>query len=183
MFGVRRCRTVSARVIGFSFLPLVAFLILAGMPTGAQAEPTCKLHPEGLTICYGPYALCDKATCQPIKGTQSVECTCPVLNGPSFASLPQLGGSCTAPQGKVYSLFSLQGFQPDKVLSCSTGSFAQCWNATCVLQQGGQNAVCTCPLCPGPFTTPGGDCNVANCTGQILVGAAFPVSGSGCPSK
>lgn len=175
MFGVRG--------IAFSCLPLAAFLVLAGMPTGAQAEPTCKLDPVGLTICQGPYALCDMATCQQIKGTQNVECKCPVRDGASIASLPQLDGSCTAPPGKIYSLFSLDGFQPGNVLACSTGSFAQCWNATCVLQPGGKEAVCLCPLCPAPFATPGGSCNVANCTGQILVGLAFPVSGGGCLSK
>lgn len=166
--------------------PLFVLSILLGMATGALAEPTCQLEPKGLTICIGPYALCDKSTCHQIPGTQSVECTCPVLNGASIASIDQIG-SCTPPPGKVYSLFSLQGFDPGKVLACPTGShFAQCWNATCVPVPGSnpEQATCLCPLCEGSFTSPGGDCNVANCTGQILVGAAFPVQGGGgCPNQ
>ncbi|HEV7517647.1 MAG TPA: hypothetical protein VGR07_15210 [Thermoanaerobaculia bacterium] len=169
MIGVRR----------LTWFSLFALSILAGMAAVVQAEPTCKLNPTHLTICHGSYALCDKATCQPIAGTQNVTCTCPVLTGPAIASLAQLKGSCTPPPGKVYSLFSTPGF--DSLLRCPKGAshYAQCWNATCILAPGGKEAACTCPLCTGSFSTPGGDCNVANCSGEILVGSAFPVQGGG----
>jgi hypothetical protein len=182
MLRLSPCRTPSLRS-GRLGRPLLVLSIFLGIATGALAEPTCKLNPTGLTICVGPYALCDKATCRQIAGSQNVECTCPVLKGPSFASIDQIH-SCTPPPGKVYSLFSLEGFNINKQLSCPAGShYAQCWNATCVLAPGGTKATCTCPLCEGSFVTPGGNCNTANCTGQILVGGAFPVhGGGGCPS-
>ncbi|HEY0782056.1 MAG TPA: hypothetical protein VGE98_06375 [Thermoanaerobaculia bacterium] len=159
--------------------PLV-LVVAAAAPLAA--EPSCKLEPKKLTICNVPYALCDKATCKPGPAGTSVECTCPVLNGPSIGSLEQLGGSCTPKQpGQVFSLFSLVGFDPSQQLACPAGShFAQCWNATCKLLPGGKQATCLCPLCPGPFVTPGGSCNPANCKSEIMVGAAFPIQGPGC---
>jgi hypothetical protein len=61
---------------------------------------------------------------------------------------------------------------------------AQCWNAPCELLPGGKEAKCVCPLCTQSFVTPGGDCNPANCTAEILVGEPFPVKGGGgCKSK
>jgi len=159
-------------------------LFVAAASRLRAAEPTCSLNLKGLTICSGPYALCDKSTCKAGPNGQNVECTCPVLNGPSIAGLDQLGGSCTAPKGSVYSLFSFQGFQPKHQLACPEGTqFAQCWNATCKLLPGGKKATCLCPLCPGPFVTPGGSCNPANCKSEIMVGAAFPVQNSGCKGQ
>jgi len=168
------------RAIGVVLGVLVA-LAAAGP---LAAEPTCSLNPKGLTICNGAYALCDKATCKAGANGQT-ECTCPVLKGPAIASLDQLGGSCTPTQkGVVYSLFSLQGFQQGQQLACPQGTqFAQCWNATCKLLPGGKKATCLCPLCPGPFVTPGGSCNPASCKSEILVGAAFPVQNSGCQGQ
>ena len=177
MFGARRLK-----------VSLLALSLLAGMAAVVQAEPTCKLNPTHMTVCQGQYALCDKATCQPIPGTQSVTCTCPVLTGLAFASLSQLKGSCTPPRGVVYSLFSEQGFDSllrcPKQVSSKNSHYAQCWNATCVLAPDGQEAKCTCALCNGDFSTPGGDCNVNNCVNEILVGSAFPVQGGGgCKGK
>lgn len=34
------------------------------------------------------------------------------------------------------------------------------------------------PLSSGGFATPGGGCNTANCSSQILVGAPFPTKGN-----
>jgi hypothetical protein len=169
------------RQIGIALAALVA---LAAVAMPLAAEPTCSLDIKGLTICTGAYALCDKSTCKAGASGQT-ECTCPVLNGPAIASLDQLGGSCTPKEkGVVYSLFSLQGFKPSQQLSCPAGThFAQCWNATCKLLPGGKTATCLCPLCPGPFVTPGGSCNPANCSSEILVGAAFPAQSSGCKGK
>jgi len=164
-------------------LTLLAALAAVAVPLAA--EPTCNLNPKDVTICYGAYALCDKATCKKIGTTGQVECTCPVLNGASIASLEQLGGSCTPKEkGTVYSTFSLVGFKPSQQLGCPAGTqFAQCWNATCKLLPGGKKANCLCPLCPGPFFTPGGSCNPANCKSEILVGGAFPVKESGCKGQ
>ena len=163
---------------------VLGMLVALGAAGRLAAEPTCSLDIKGLTICTGAYALCDKATCKAGASGQT-ECTCPVLNGPAIASLDQLGGSCTPTQkGVVYSLFSFQGFKPSQQLACPAGThFAQCWNATCKLLPGGKKATCLCPLCPGPFVTPGGSCNPASCSSEILVGAAFPVQNSGCKGQ
>jgi len=178
MFRLSPCRIPSLRS-GHRGRPLLILSIFLGLATGALAkEPTCQVNPAGLTVCPGPYALCDKATCHQIAGSQSVECTCPVLDGPAFASKDQIP-SCKPPKGTVYSLFSLCGFDVKKVLACPAGHYAQCWNATCVLAPGGKTATCRCPLCEGSFTTPGGDCKTTNCTSQILVGAPFQVQGGG----
>lgn len=146
----------------------------------ANAYPSCKLDPKGLTICFGQFALCDKATCKALPGGKNVECTCPVLDGPSFADPNQTGNhSCTPADPKhVYSFFSLQNLKSNGMLACPTGTqWAQCWNAPCTLEPGGTQAKCVCPLCPGPYVTPGGDCNPANCAGNIFVGAGFPIQG------
>ena len=170
----RRCRGNAAGAAVGIFVAALA----AAAPLGA--EPTCQLNPKGLTICIGRYALCDKSNCKTVAG--NARCTCPILDGASIASLDQLGGSCTPPKkGTVYSLFSLQGYGTSGTLTCPQGTqFAQCWNATCEVLPGGKQATCTCPLCPGPFVTPGGSCNPANCKSEILVGAAFPVKGGAC---
>jgi hypothetical protein len=166
-------------------LAAMAILLFAGTPSEA-AHPTCKLDPKGLTICFGSYALCDKATCKSQPGGTTAECTCPVEVGASFADPGQTNGTCTPSNpGGVYSFFSLQGLQPNSMLACAKGShWAQCWNAPCELLPGGKEAKCVCPLCNSSFVTPGGDCNPANCTSEILVGAGFPVKGSsGCKGK
>ncbi len=182
MSQIKVCTHSRRKLAGMAAGALLALVAAAGAPLAA--EPTCSLDPKGLTVCSGAYALCDKATCKTGAGGQNVECTCPVLHGPAFGSLDQLGGSCTPPKGVVYSLFSFQGFQPKHQLACpASAHFAQCWNATCKLLPGGKQASCLCPLCPGPFVTPGGSCNPANCSGEILVGAAFQAQNSGCAAK
>jgi hypothetical protein len=177
-------RTVRRHPSRAGLAGLVALALAAGAILGAgraAAYPSCKLDPKGLTVCFGSFALCDKATCKALPGGKTVECTCPVLNGPSFADPSQTENHACAPADskQVYSFFSLQDFKSNGVLACPSGShWAQCWNAPCTLEPGGTQAKCVCPLCPGGFITPGGDCNPANCTADILVGAGFPIKGA-----
>lgn len=166
---------------------LAAATLLPAATRRAEAGPTCQLNPKGLTLCFGSFALCDKAVCKKLPGGTKAECTCPVETGPSFADLSQTNGSCTpaTPKG-VYSFFWPAGIKPGTMLACPGGSqWAQCWNAPCELLPGGKEAKCVCPLCSQSYITPGGDCNPANCGTEILVGAPFPVKGpSGmCPVK
>jgi hypothetical protein len=168
------CRGVSGTVV------LAAVVLLLGAAGRAAAAPTCELNVKGVSVCFGAYALCDKAVCKALPGGTKVECTCPVDDGASFANLSQTNGTCTpSTKGGVYSFFSLKGLQNGSMLACPSGShWAQCWNAPCELQPGGKEAKCVCPLCSHSFATPGGDCNPANCGTQIMVGAPFPVKGS-----
>ncbi len=163
---------------------LAALLLTAGAMLGAgraEAYPSCKLDPQGTTVCFGHYALCAKATCKALPDGKNVECTCPVLDGPSIADPNQTGNHACAPSDpkKIYSFFSLQGLKSNGLLTCPAGTqWAQCWNAPCTLEPGGTQAKCVCPLCPGPFASSGGDCNTANCTADILVGFGFPTKGA-----
>jgi hypothetical protein len=166
---------------------LAAVVLLLGVAARAEAGPTCELNVKGLSACFGAYALCDKAVCKTLPGGTKVECTCPVEEGVSIANLSQTNGTCTPTQkGGIYSFFSFKGIQAGSLLACPSGSkWAQCWNAPCELQPGGKEARCVCPLCTHSYVTPGGDCNPANCGSQIMVGAPFPVKGTGgmCPAK
>lgn len=181
--GRRAGITAAARVAPMAGALAAALLVC--FAARAEAGPTCKLNIKGLSVCVGKYALCDKSTCKASPDGKTAECTCPVLAGPSLADPTQTNGTCTPKQpGGVYSFFSLEGFDPSGQLACPSGHWAQCWNAPCEILAGGKQAKCICPLCSQSFTTPGGDCNPANCTGEILVGAPFPVTGGGgCKSK
>ena len=165
---------------------LAAIVLLLGAAARGEAGPTCELNVKGLSVCFGAYALCDKAVCKTLPGGTKAECTCPVDDGASIANLAQTNGTCTPSKpGAVYSFFSLKGMQPGSLLACPSGShWAQCWNAPCELLPGGKEARCVCPYCTHSYLTPGGDCNPANCATQIMVGAPFPVKGGGgCPAK
>ena len=67
-----------------------------------------------LAICQGEYALCAASGAVPTGGKITVNglqfdeavAVCPVLLGPSVADLSLMNGSCGAPEGKVWSLFS-----------------------------------------------------------------------------
>jgi hypothetical protein len=102
-----------------------------------------------------------------------------VLDGASIADPSQTNGTCSPTKpGGVYSFFSLQE-TGGGVLTCPNGGhWAQCWNAPCEVLPGGKEAKCVCPLSSGGFATPGGGCNTANCSSQILVGAPFPTKGN-----
>jgi hypothetical protein len=174
-------RGVSAAVV------LAAVVLLLGAAAQAGAGPTCEINAKGVSVCFGAYALCDKAVCKQLPGGKKAECTCPVDDGPSFANLSQTNGTCTpSTKGGVYSFFSLKGFGSSGTLTCPSGShWAQCWNAPCEMLPGGKEAKCVCPLCTSSYATPGGDCNPANCGTEILIGAPFPVKGSSgmCKAK
>lgn len=174
--AARSRRSILAVAVAAAAALAVCFVLGAGT---AAAYPSCKLDPKGLTVCFGHFALCDKAVCKAMPGGKTAECTCPVLDGPSFADPSQTNGTCAPTNsGEVYSFFSLQDFKSNGMLACPSGShWAQCWNAPCKLEPGGTQAKCVCPLCTSSYVTPGGDCNTANCGTEILVGAGFPVKG------
>jgi hypothetical protein len=71
-------------------------------------------------ICEGEFALCAASTCTPTGGKITVNvigggtatfpeynCTCPVFDGPAIADLAggNMEGSCTPPQGQIWSLY------------------------------------------------------------------------------
>ena len=85
-------------------LIVAAFFVV----TPADASPS-------LAICHNPYALCASSATVAVPGkTVKVNgntfpmgvSVCPVLKGASIADLSLMNGSCKAPKGKVWSLFS-----------------------------------------------------------------------------
>ena len=73
-----------------------------------------------IAICTGEYALCAASSATPLNETIVVNgktfkkglAVCPVLKGDSIADLSLMNGSCAAPTGKVWSLFSSQSSYP-----------------------------------------------------------------------
>jgi len=81
-------------------------LLLALLPFSVSAA--------NLMICNGEYALCAASASNPTGKTIRVDgkefqegmAVCPVLNGKAVANADLMKGSCKAPPGKVWSLFS-----------------------------------------------------------------------------
>ena len=73
-----------------------------------------------LSICTGQFALCAASSSTPtnkmitVHGKKYKEgmAVCPVLKGDAIADLNLMNGSCAAPAGKVWSLFSSQSSYP-----------------------------------------------------------------------
>ena len=85
---------------------------------------------HNLTLCEGQFALCAASTCQPTgeKITVNVigggtatfpeyKCTCPVFDGPAIADLNggNMKGSCTPPQGQIWSLYQPRAHIPQAI--------------------------------------------------------------------
>ena len=81
-------------------------LLLALLPFSVSAA--------NLMICNGEFALCAASASNPTGKTIRVDgkefqegmAVCPVLNGKAVANADLMKGSCKAPPGKVWSLFS-----------------------------------------------------------------------------
>ena len=75
---------------------------------------TAAIAGPALQICHGEYALCAASSTDAtgrsivVNGITFREgvSVCPVLHGPAIADMNLMGGSCKAPPGKVWSLFS-----------------------------------------------------------------------------
>ncbi len=86
------------------------------------------LSDSQLTICLGEFALCAASICKPdgkkiaVNGTDQLfdeaQCTCPILEGPSFADVNggNMKGSCIPPSvKKVWSTYSPRAEIPQEI--------------------------------------------------------------------
>jgi len=167
---------------------------------------------SGLTFCYGDYALCAAANCTATGGKIKVKgkkfpaasCECPILTGWNIADLSggNMTGSCDPPSGGVWSTYfpltevpqedTMPAWQTVAAtpLTCpggSSGKYAECFSYSCVLDgtvNGQALAKCTCPIekAPKQFVTAGGNCDVSNCSADLLIGAPFPTDIDACSS-
>jgi hypothetical protein len=165
---------------------------------------------KGLTFCHGDYALCAAANCTATGGTIKVKgkkvpaalCECPILNGWNIADVNggNMKGSCDPPPDGVWSTYfpltevpqedTMPAWQTVAAtpLTCpggSSGQYAECFSFSCVLDgtvNGQALAKCTCPIekAPNQFVTAGGNCEVANCSADLLIGAPFPTDIDAC---
>lgn len=157
---------------------LLALALPATAVRGAAAAPPQVTARFDIGLCNGRYAICAAASCrrttQSVDGKAAAECDCPVLEGLALANMAVIQ-SCEAPAGMVYSLYSTcePADVAESLMQCPAGSYAQCWNALCSYADGARSARCVCPIQHGPFITPGGECDPANCSAELLVGAPF----------
>lgn len=87
----------------------ILLLIALLTPVSAYADQSIKIG-----LCHGQYALCAASSTEPTGNTIMVNgiafpegrSVCPVLSGISIGNLSLMNGSCEAPKGKVWSLFS-----------------------------------------------------------------------------
>ena len=151
-----------------------ALLVLALLVvTPADASPS-------LAICHNPYALCASSATVAVPGkTVTVNgnvfpmgvSVCPVLRGESIADLSLMGGSCNAPKGKVWSLFSNVKTYPVAPTWAPTavvirtftstakpgGGFSNMWSMICTVRpekvNGATLADCVGPMNESPWTS------------------------------
>jgi len=146
----------------------------------SEQVPVSVVDSNTLTICQGKYALCAASTCRETGKTittnngetyPEVECTCPVLDGPSIAdtSMGVMKGSCEVddPSTQVWSLFAPKVYYPQEandfvqepksatraVVQQCPGDIApqsaNCFAMMCTYDEdpinGTQTATCSCP--------------------------------------
>ena len=156
-----------------------------------------------LSICTGQFALCAASSSTPtnkmitVHGKKYKEgmAVCPVLKGDAIADLNLMNGSCAAPAGKVWSLFSSQSSYPQapswavapaQFRSFVTtnepgGGMSNMWSFLCDLQPTQVNGV-TLANCYGPINeSPWNERHVpvgVTAFTQAPVGASNPVGGN-----
>jgi len=170
-------------------------LLLALLPFSVSAA--------NLMICNGEYALCAASASNPTGKTIRVDgkefqegmAVCPVLNGKAVANADLMKGSCKAPPGKVWSLFSTVTEYPQapswtvvtmtpRTFTTTTeagGGMSNQWSFLCAKQvkkvNGVQLANCYGPINESPWNNghvPPGTMSFT----AAPVGAANPVGGN-----
>ena len=174
----------------------ILLLIALLTPVSAYAENSIKIG-----LCQGQYALCAASSTEPTGNTVVVngitfpegKSVCPVLNGISIGNLSLMNGSCEAPKGKVWSLFSNAKSYPQapdwKVVTATFRIFtttaeagmSNMWSYPCTVRpkkiNGATLADCTGPMNESPWT--GTAIPVGAKVGTAApVGAANPVGGN-----
>ena len=170
-------------------------LLLALLPFSVSAA--------NLMICNGEYALCAASASNPTGKTIRVDgkefqegmAVCPVLTGKAVANADLMKGSCKAPPGKVWSLFSTVTAYPQapswsvvtmtpRTFTTTTeagGGMSNQWSFLCAKQIKKTNGV-TLANCYGPINeSPWNNGHVPPGTMSFTaapVGAANPVGGN-----
>ena len=170
-------------------------LILALLPFSVSAA--------NLMICNGEFALCAASASNPTGKTIRVDgkefqegmAVCPVLTGKAVANADLMKGSCKAPPGKVWSLFSTVTAYPQapswtvvtmtpRTFTTTTeagGGMSNQWSFLCAKQVKKTNGV-TLANCYGPINeSPWNNGHVPPGTMSFTaapVGAANPVGGN-----
>ena len=170
-------------------------LLLALLPFSVSAA--------NLMICNGEFALCAASASNPTGKTIRVDgkefqegmAVCPVLNGKAVANADLMKGSCKAPPGKVWSLFSTVTAYPQapswavvtmtpRTFTTTTeagGGMSNQWSFLCAKQVKKTNGV-TLANCYGPINeSPWNNGHVPPGTMSFTaapVGAANPVGGN-----
>ena len=173
---------------------LFALLLLA---FNAQAQT--------IAVCKGEYALCAASSTAltgnliKVNGKAFKEgvAICPVLTGAAVANMDLMGGSCTAPKGKVWSLFGVPPqtaypqapswtvqpavFRSFTVSDTPTSGMSNMWSFLCTKQTKQVNGVtlasCYGPVMESPWT---GNHVVPGETAftQAPAGSTYPVGGN-----
>jgi hypothetical protein len=174
----------------------IPLLIALLTPVSVYADQSIKIG-----LCHGQYALCAASSTEPTGNTVVVngitfpegKSVCPVLSGISIGNLSLMNGSCEAPKGKVWSLFSNAKSYPQapdwKVVTATFRIFtttaeagmSNMWSFPCTVRpkkvNGATLADCTGPMNESPWT--GTAIPVGAKVGTAApVGAANPVGGN-----
>lgn len=174
----------------------ILLLIALLTPVSAYADQSIKIG-----LCHGQYALCAASSTEPTGNTIMVNgiafpegrSVCPVLSGISIGNLSLMNGSCEAPKGKVWSLFSNAKSYPQapdwKVVTATFRIFtttaeagmSNMWSFPCTVRpkkiNGATLADCTGPMNESPWT--GTTIPAGTKVGTAApVGAANPVGGN-----
>jgi hypothetical protein len=162
-------------------------------------------HAQTIAICKGEYALCAASPATltgksiTVQGKTFKEgvAVCPVLTGAAVANMDLMQGSCSAPKGKVWSLFGVPPqtaypqapnwdvttavFRSFKVGDTPTTGMSNMWSFLCDKQIKQVNGVtlasCYGPVMESPWT---GNHVVSGETAftQAPTGASYPVGGN-----
>lgn len=108
------------------------------------------------------YALCRSAQCA-YDGIQStVHCSCKLIvshQGVYSASVSPLNFIGSSPKGNIVtSTYSQVNSSGESPTNCSSGPFANCFGASCVVV--GNTVTCNCPVSIGPYIAPTSQCNL-----------------------
>ena len=180
---------------------LILLLILLTVTNLVQAQ--------NLSICTGEYALCAASATVPTGKTMRIHgktfregmAVCPILSGQAVANLALMHGSCTAPKGKVWSLFGIPPLgsypqAPDWTVqtavartftigSTATSGISNMWSFICDIQAQPVNKVklasCYGPIMESPITSDHVKPGQLGIT-QAPIGATWPVGGN-IPNK
>jgi hypothetical protein len=162
--------------IGVMTLAIAALAGPAALTPSAVAATSGDSSNSEFIYCKGKYALCDRALCKPILGSNArdatkfdvVVCACPVKVGWSVAPKSCDKREPVTHDGLTFliSAYSNNLNPNHSTLTCNdpATTWADCYGAYCVVDpRDPDRASCTCPLKKGAMATLGDDCQQKSC--------------------